>query len=400
VLFRSVFRVLIGVELLQAAPALAVDLTVKSSLSESLDVNTNYFLVPQPKGTTYTPTSSINFDVAARTPTSRYMFNGDFSYSSYLGPGAEDAPLRRVMQNGFTAGVEYAGKVTGDKLALSGWWRRQDVASAQLSDIGTATAGGEVSSYGIGGNVNRQLTSTDSLALSATGTSSSFTSSSASSFFNLATGATWSHRIDPTKELIASADLNWTIRDDQAQSDTKFWKAVTGVHMRPTPRLSLSGSVGVGLVHSQGAPAVAAPLDPFATFDSAGMAVARLWDVQAAYKLWSLTELSVSASQSITPGVLGDLSQRMTFGIGLTHSINSISSVLFNGQVTQFNAGSGQSGSNASDFWTASASYTRRLTREWRTQLTYSYRRRDSDANSVTSNSFVMVLARDMTLLP
>jgi hypothetical protein len=130
------------------------------------------------------------------------------------------------------------------------------------------------------------------------------------------------------------------------------------------------------------------------------MAVARLWDVQAAYKLWSLTELSVSASQSITPGVLGDLSQRMTFGIGLTHSINSISSVLFNGQVTQFNAGSGQSGSNASDFWTASASYTRRLTREWRTQLTYSYRRRDSDANSVSSNSFVMVLARDMTLLP
>jgi hypothetical protein len=113
-----------------------------------------------------------------------------------------------------------------------------------------------------------------------------------------------------------------------------------------------------------------------------------------------VTELSVSASQSITPGVLGELSQRTSFGFGLAHSINSISSLSFNGQMTRFNAGGGQAGSDASDFWSASASYSRRLTREWRTQITYSYRQRDSDASSLSSNSVVMVLARDMTLLP
>jgi hypothetical protein len=399
VLPRSVLRVLIGIDLLQAAPALAIDLSVKSSLSETLEANNNYFLLPQPKGATYNSLSAINLDVAARTPTSRYTFNGDFSYSSYLGPGAEEAPIRSVTQNGFNVGVEHAGKVTGDKLNLSGSWRRQDVASAQLSDVGAATAGGEVSTYGISGNVNRQLSSTDSLALSAAGSSASFTSSSAAPFVNLTTGATWSHRIDPTKDLTVAADLNWTIRDGEAQSDTKFWKVTTGMQMRPTSRLSLSGSFGVGLVHTQGVPSTA-PQDPFATFDSVGTAVARLWDVQAAYKLWSVTGLSMSASQSITPGTLGSLSQRTTFGIGLSHSINSISSLSFNGQLTRFNAGGEQVGSNAADFWSATASYSRSLTREWRTQLIYSYRLRNSGANSVSSNSLVMVLARDMILLP
>ena len=95
-----------------------------------------------------------------------------------------------------------------------------------------------------------------------------------------------------------------------------------------------------------------------------------------------------------TPGVLGDLSLRTSYSLGVNHTVNATSSVNVNAGLTK-TGGSG----TTSDFWTAGASYERRLTREWRTNLSYNYRKRISDSPTVTSNSVVFVLARDVTLL-
>jgi hypothetical protein len=403
VLFQSAFRTLrivvcVG---LQAAPALAVDLSVKSSLNESFEVNDNYFLVSTPKGTTYSPLTSVFLDVLARTPTTRYELNGDLGYTRYLGPGAEDTSLTTVKQDDLNFNFEHTGHA-GDKVGLSAWWRQQDLATAQLNDIGVVAARGEMNSHGIVGNVYRQLNAIDSLAFFATGTSVNFTSSTAVPYVNLTTGVTGKHGLNPSTEMFVSADLNWTVQQDQAGLDTKLWRALTGVKVQPTPRLSLFGSVGVGVVTTGQdglAGIVGVPLSsaPGAIATHLGTSVGLLAEAQVAYKLRSTTELSWTAARSITPDVLGNLSQRTSYGIGLTHVINSVSSLSFAGSRTGV-AASGEFG--ASTFWTANVSYARRLTKEWRTQLTYNYRRRDDDRGSASSNALVLVLARDMTLLP
>jgi hypothetical protein len=400
VAFRSVSCVLllIGVQTISVH---AIDLSLKSTLSQSLEVNDNYFLIPAPIGTIYTPLSSIVLDAAARTATTRYALNADISYSQYLGPGAEDASLRHVVQNGLSAGFEHAGKVSGDKLGMSAWWRHQDIASAQLNDIGVVTARGAINTHGISGTINRQLNSTDSLGLSVTGTSVSFESASTAPFANLTTAATWKRRVNRIADVNVSAELNWTVRDDKSKSETKLWKATTGLQVRPTPRLTLNGSVGAGVVTNKNTEfANSMTTDPLATvFIGSGPIVGLLADAQASYKLWNTTELSLYSSRSITPGILGVLSQRTTYGAGMTHSISSFSSLSINGQLTRFNLGGGSPG-DGFDMWTANATYMLRLSREWRTQFTYYYRQRDTASNSVRSNAIIMVLARDVTVLP
>jgi hypothetical protein len=416
VLFRPVIRTLriffhVGLYVgLQAIPALAGDWSVKSSQSETFEANDNYFLLRAPKGITYAPLSTASVDVLARTPTTRYDLHGDIGYYHYFGAGAADAALTNVKQKGASFYVEHAGNAIGDKVSLTAWSQQQDLATAQLNDIGAVTAGGgEISTSGVAGNLHRQLNAIDSLSLSATSTKVDFASSSAVPSVNLTTGAVWNRRVDPSTDLIASTELNWTVQDNQARLDTKLWKAVTGAQLRPTSRLSLTGSVGIGVVTSgQDGPAgiVALPPSPLPTpgslaaFAGSGTSIGLLADVQAIYRLRKTTDLSLSASRSIAPDVLGALSQRTSYAVGLTHAVNSVSNLSFGGALTRLPASGGQLGSGTSNFWTANVSYSRLLSREWRTQLTYSYRRRDDEAGSVSSNAVALVLARDLTLLP
>jgi hypothetical protein len=307
--------------------------------------------------------------------------------------------LHEVTQNGLNFGFEQSGKA-GDKLGLSTSWRRQDLATAQLADIGTVTARGEINTYAVSGNVARQLSPSDELALSAIGTSVSFNSSNVAPYSNLTTSAVWKRQLGPSTNISTSAEFNWTVREDQTHSDTKFWRFMTGVQTRPTSRLTLNGAVGVGVVNaSEGAFSVGGAI-PQLPLDQTGASASMLADLQAAYKLGRTTQLSVNTSRGITPGVLGDLSQRTSFGMGLTQDINALSSVSVSAQFIQFTAPGGQGGSQAADFWTADVTYLRRITREWRSQLSYTYRQRNDGLHAVNSNAFVLRVARDMTLVP
>jgi hypothetical protein len=406
VLFRSVFQTIqvlfyLG---LQAPAALASDLTIKSNQSETLEANDNYFLRPVPKGNTYVPVITASVDASGRNPTTRYDLHGDLSYTKYFGPGAADASLPNVKEDGVSFFLEHVGDPIGDKVNVTGWSRRQDVATAQLNDLGVVTASGEFSTTGIAGGLYRQVSAIDSLTLSVTSTKTDFTSSSGVPFVNLTTGAYWKRRIGPSTDLTASAEFNWTIQDNQAQQDTKFWKGLTGVRMQPTSRLSLSGSAGVGVVSSSqaGLAGIAAPPVPGSTptFGASGLSIGVLAEAQAVYKLKKTTQLSLSASRSIAPDVLGALSQRTSYGIGLTQAINAASNLSFGGALTQTPPSSGQSGSSPSNFWTANVTYSRRLAPEWGAQLTYNYRRNEIEGSRIISNALVLVLARDMTIRP
>src|SRR5690349_2606050 len=73
-----------------ASGTFAVDLVLKSTLIQTLAIDSNYQMLPQPLGETYLPASTLVFDAVARTPTMRFQTTADLSYRTYFGPGAEN----------------------------------------------------------------------------------------------------------------------------------------------------------------------------------------------------------------------------------------------------------------------------------------------------------------------
>lgn len=382
-----------------ASSSPAADWSATTSLSETFEANDNFFLATAPKGNLYGSTSALFVDLSARTPTSRYILNGDFAYIHYMGPGAADTSLRTLTQSGVSLTAEYAGHQPGNKLAFVTSWRRQDIATAQINDIGVATAQGEISTILVGSNFTKQLSAVDSLTFGVRGSTVEPTGGNAQPYRNLTVGPTWTRGLNSITDWVSLADLSWTVRDDS--SDTKFTRALTGFRLRPTSRLKVSASVGFGIVSGTGAGTTASILGPpiagFGTIQqgNGSVVVGYLADGQAVYQLWNTTDLTATASRSITPGVLGDLSLRTSYGLGINQKINTSSSISVKGEFTKTSAtGAGF------DFWTAGAAYEKRLSREWRTNLSYVYRQRVSSLQSVSSNAITFVLARDVTLLP
>lgn len=383
---------------LQATSAVAIDLSMKSTLTETLEVNDNYFLAPTPKKMIYRPMSTVAVDAVGKTPTMLYTMSGDFGYYKYLGPGAEHLATTDGTQKGVRFGVEQSGKVKGDKTFLNASWRQYDAAPAQLADTGVATITGQVTTSTLSGGFIRQLGLRDTLSWTTTGMSSEFTNSNSTPYVNLDNTGTWKHRLNPNNDIITLADYSWTVRDNAAKSETKYFRLMTGVDSRLTKRLSLTANVGAGIINSSQNNAAAAPVvNPIPVFGGSGSGTVTglLWDVMLAYRLQSTTKLSLTAAQNVAPDIDGRLSLRKSVGVTLDHDINSRSSLQFSGSFTNYT-----SIVNTYDFFTATAAYSYKIAKEWRSTLSYSYRQRNTDTNSVNSNSVMLVLIHDATILP
>ena len=75
--------------------AFATDWALNSTLSETVEANTNPFLATIPAGT-LSSYSTLNVNAVALTPTSKFTFDGDESYRKYWGPGADGVPSESI----------------------------------------------------------------------------------------------------------------------------------------------------------------------------------------------------------------------------------------------------------------------------------------------------------------
>ena len=76
---------------LLASTAHAIDLTVKSTLEETVEISDNRQMRVNPLGPSYNTTSSLYYSALARMPTSKFELNGDLRYRTYAGPGEENS---------------------------------------------------------------------------------------------------------------------------------------------------------------------------------------------------------------------------------------------------------------------------------------------------------------------
>src|SRR5262249_3824914 len=133
-----------------------------------------------------------------------------------------------------------------------------------------------------------------------------------------------------------------------------------------------------------------------------GTANSFLADIALTYQLLKKTSISLIAAQAVVPLSTGQLQKSDSIALILSHDINSLSNLSFAARFVHIPAVSGNSAftgqTGASDFLSASVNYRYQLTREWLTNLSYTYRERDDETGTARSSTVLFTLSRDFTL--
>jgi opacity protein-like surface antigen len=397
--------------------ALAAAVSITGNVSQTIDGSDNYFLSAAPSGPTIRSLSAINLDFLARMPRTIYDLKTNYSYYRYYGPGSADAGLTSGTPAGATFSIQHTpDRQTRFDFAAS--WQRADITAAQLLESGISTVSGSANTFYVSGGVKRDLSRTDSFSLTTQASTVSFTAPNQTPYVDLTTTGTWNHRLSETTSLINVVSLDYNAQDDPAKTQRLFWTATTGLQSQLSKRLTINGAIGMNFINAWQKDGALATVPPPVNPNSftppqlqPGAGHGWLGNVGLTYQLLRTTQIGITASQSTTPTIVGGLQQSQAIGFNLAHNINNLSVLTFatqfavntqSGDSSSLLAGSASSASGgiASNLFTASANYGYRFTRELRTNLSYTYTQVSGGIGSAKSNTVLVSLTRDFTILP
>jgi hypothetical protein len=392
-----------------ASSAFAAAVSVKANLSETVDASDNYFMSHAPTGYTAKSFSALNLSTLAATPTTRYLLDSNFSYFKYLGPGAKDTTLTWGTPLLEKFSIDHSTPLSKYNFAVS--WNRSDVATTALAQTGTTSGRGTTDTYTVVEGVTRQLGHLDSLSWTSTGSTVSYSNPGQTPYVDYSSTLSWDHRLTPTTTLTQSLNFDWFFADDAAKTQRLMWTPKTGVQSQLSKRLNLTASVGLIFINAyQNAttPSLVSSIFqnvPGATPNGTGFqqkpGTANGWlaNMVLNYKLFADTQVTLTATHATTPTIFGELQQIESIGSTLNYDINHSSDLAISAQFSRTKSGGiGATTGTESEFLTASANYSYRLTRQWRTNLTYSYRQRSDPTGRVRANSILFRLVGDFTL--
>lgn len=386
-----------------ASCAFAAEVSVKGSVNQTLTASDNLFYAQSPAGWAGQTLSAVNLDILAATPTTRYDLNTNYSYYRYFGTGAQDSTLKYGQPADSKFSIDHTTPLAKYNVFAS--WQRSDVATTVLQQTGTFAGTGTVDTYNAGGNIKRQLSARDLLTWSAQASTVSYTDPTQTPYVDWSSNIAWNHTVSPATTLIATLNFDWLMVNNDADSQRLYWNPMFGVQSQLTKRLFVYADVGAGFVnayqHGQSAPISVVPIfgGPAVTLpgfaQQAGASRNWLADLNVNYQLTKDTTASLTATHAISPTVLGQLLNIETVGASLSHRINSVSNLQAFVQFSHTKDASGPaSSSSATDSFTASASYGYDLTREWHTNVTYSY----TQSGQIEANTFILSLRRDFNV--
>ncbi len=388
--------------------ALAAEVSIKGSINETGEASNNYFLVTKPSGTTAKSTSAATLDILAQTPTTSYLLDSHYSYYKYFGPGAADTNPVWGTPASSTFTVNHVTELDNFNFAAS--WNRSDAAVTQLTQSGIVSTHGSINNYNVNGGVVHDLGRNDVLSWSAAASTVSFTDPNQIPYKDVTSTILWAHTFSPTTSFTNSVNFDWFSQDNAADSQRLMWRFMSGVQSQLTQRLSVHGDIGIVFANAYengnaaalpvvlvpASPDFPVPSTPFQQLVGAGHGW--IGDIGLSYRLLKDTNVSFTASQAIIPLFTGQLQQSSSLSMSVSYDINQFSSLTFNTQYSQSSLPSqiGQTSATASDFFTAGLNYSYRLSREWRSNLSYTYRENVGQANS---SSVLVSLTRDFTLM-
>jgi hypothetical protein len=360
----------------------AVDWTVRSTLTETVEASDNRRLVVNPKGPSYSSFSSLLFDALARTPTSRFNLTGNLSYSAYAGPGETDTV--NALNNNVTARYEHSTKLSNYFVTASR--SESETSQIQLEETGVSTLNGSTISTIFSGGFRYDLTRRDTLAWQTSFSTNEFTGSLVPPVKNITSSVNYSHRANPLMTMTSSLQFQNLIFDNPANPDTTIWQATVGMQTQLTRHFGIQGTIGT-TVRDGGS----TPIPTSASASGSGL----IFNASMNYRIIRFLEATLAMSRSTAPTTFGQIQSSDTVSGALRYTINENSSALLSGS---YSTVSGDTGSfNALN---ASASYTRRLARGLQSALSYRYFERDSGGTTARSNTVSFSLTWDVTVLP
>ena len=390
-----------------ASGASAADVSIKGNVSETVETSDKYFLSSAPSGVTVKSLNAVNLDFLARTPTTRYLLDTNYSYYKYFGPGAVDAgPLTSGTPANATFSIDHTTELS--KYNLAALWSRTDAATTQLAQSGIATARGSINTYDVNGGVTRDLGRNDSISWTADANTVSFTDQTQTPYNDVSSTIGLKHSLSQTTTLTNSVNFDWFSQDDQANSQRLMWRFTTGLQSQLSQLLTVHGNVGLVFANAYQNGNAQSPIPPIppippgvAPFQpQVGAGHGWVGDVGLTYRLLKDTSVSLTAAQAIIPTFTGQLQQSSSIGMSLGYDINQFSNLSFSTQYSQSSApgqiGQTSTTSMTSDFFSASVNYAYRLTREWRTNVSYTFL---DSVGVAKSNTILFGLSRDFTLL-
>jgi hypothetical protein len=383
--------------------ARAVDWSLRSTASETVELNNNLFLSPSPLGGTLGSYSSISANAEARTLTSSFDFDSHVNYNKYWGPGASGLPDTENLAFGFAGHYETSGKNSADRNYLDAGFNQSSAAFALLGQLGVVTnVVGSINVLNFGGGLDRSLSALDTVSLSAHSSMSSYDPSSAGiPFTDTSATASWSHRLGSLTTISATSNPEWLSFDNAFGTNIVILRNQAGFNTSLSPFLSFRGNWGAAYVQTEnrGTPS--------------SSATGLIYDMALTYQALKNTTFTLSANQSVGPTAIGSLVKSSSVYATAVQAINSVSTL-------SFSANFGQNTSDGtSQYASASVTYSRSLTRDWTANLTYRYLHSFGTtggtvaiapivagipvvtlSSAASSNSLIVVVSKSITVLP
>jgi hypothetical protein len=384
--------------------ARAVDWSIRSTASETVELNDNMFLKTSPLAAVGSY-STISANAEARTPTSKFDFDSNVNYNKYWGPAASTLPETENLAYGFIGHYETFGKNSSDRNYLDAGFHSSSAAFALLGELGVITpVVGAIDTLNFSGGLDRSLSALDTVSLSAHSTLTSYEPPSAgTAFTDTSANASWSHRLSSLTTFTVSSNGDWLDYNNAFGTTTLILRNQAGFSTSLSPLLSFRGNWGAAYVQTENTGVAAS---------TSASATGLIYDMLLTYNALKSTTFTLGAFQSVGPTAVGSLSKSSSVRATATHIINAASTLSFSADVSQTTT------TGTSEYASASVSYGRILARDWTANITYRYLHSFGTTGGTaffapiagtpivttigkaSSNSIVIVVSKSITMLP
>ncbi len=324
------------------------------------------------------------------------------------------ASASEFLNYGFKAHYELSEKSKFDREYVEASWRQQSTSLAILNDLGVfVNTGGFLDRLTATGGIDRAVTSLDTVSLLATSTQTSYEPSSGGTPFTdtLARG-TWRHALNSITAINASSEAELLNYGNASNTQVQIYRNQLGVDATLSPLLSFRANAGPVYLLTQNGVSNSAFGGITSTTPISSALLDWVGDATLTYRMLKNTTLTLFATQSVGPSIVGSLFKRDSITASLSHSINANSTISFSASGTRTIS------TTTTDYAIASTTYSYNLAREWMAQFTYRYTHRFASTGGTStidpitgtptvsgtgpanSHSVMVVVSHNWTVLP
>jgi hypothetical protein len=354
---------------LAPATAFAWDWSLRTSESQTVELNSNQFLKSSPAGSLGSY-STITGTAEALTPTSKLTLDGDGSYRKYWGPGAQG--VAESISQGATARYEQFGKNKFDREFVETAWRQQSTALALLNDLGVISpATGFIDRFTATGGIDRSFNARDSINLFATSTRTYYEpASSGTAFTDTLARGSWRHGVSSTSGVNLSSEAELLAYDNAFSTQVSIFRNQVGVDSALSSLLSFRGNIGAAYLVTDRGVSTSAIGGVNSNTPIGSTSLDWIGDAILTYKFMKTATLSVIARQSVGPSIVGSLIKQDSVSASVNYLINSRENLTFSA------SGNRQVATTTTDYASVSATYGYNPIQDVSLQFTYRYQHR------------------------